>query len=104
MTTTSSGRILYHGTSRKDWTLHVGACLTDDPAAARHYGPEVYTVAIDGDEIEVDTREWDRDQMVYPGDKAAELAAWATDGYDLVTFEDETPRGRQHQTWRICRL
>lgn len=95
---------LYHGTRNESLALHVGLCLTDDETAARHYGANVHEIEVDGVELRVDVANWDRDAMVYPGDRRSELDAWAADGYALVRYEDETPNGRQHSTWRLCSL
>ena len=43
----------------------------------------------------------DRDEMIYPGDRKSELAAWAARGFALIQYLDETCNGTQHTTWRL---
>jgi hypothetical protein len=93
-----------HGTQRADWSAHVGACLTDDESAALasaaiHGSAEVrlYAVDIDLDGLVVAdlSDEVDRDAQSWPGDTERGLARLRKEGYDVVTYQDETEAGRE---------
>ena len=93
--------ILFHGTNNAALVMHAGLCLTDDAEIAAEYGAHVHEVEVDGDTLLVETIPEDRDEMVYPGDRASELAAWAARGFALIQYLDETTSGTQHTTWRL---
>jgi len=94
--------ILFHGTDNESLVMHAGLCLTDDAEIAAEYGANVHEVEVEGDTLLVAISAADRDMVVYPGDRKAELAGWAADGYALVRYLDETCSGTQHTTWRLC--
>ena len=93
--------ILFHGSDRSSLVMHAGLCLTDDAAIAAEYGVHVFEVEVFGDTLRVETIPEDRDEMVYPGDRKSELAAWAARGFALIQYLDETRNGSQHTTWRL---
>lgn len=92
-----------------DWTARVGACLTDDLAAAREYGSgrtgRVFQIEVDWDAdftcTNVDVSREDIDANNWPGDKAASIAALVSDGWDMVSYGDMDTAGREHTTWRL---
>lgn len=93
-----------HATQRADWAPHPGACLTDDEGAALasaaiHGSADValYAVGIDcGGLVVADlSDEVDRDAQHWPGDTARDLARLQAEGYDVVTYQDETESGRE---------
>lgn len=96
---------LYHGTSRDSWAPHPGACLVDDIRVARQYsrGGTVYavTVAAGLAVLTADVDQARRAEMDYPGDRADERAEMVADGYDVVSYPDETESGRQHVCYRL---
>lgn len=96
---------LYHGTSRESWTPHAGACLVDDERVARQYsrGGTVYTVEVGAGlaVMSADVDQARRAEMDYPGDRADERAEMVEDGWDVVTYPDETETGRQHVCYRL---
>lgn len=100
---------LLHGTTKANWTHHVGACLTDNEAralasAAIHGGDvALYAVNIDlSNLVVVDlSEEVDRGNQHWPGDTARDLARLRSEGYDVVTYSDETEDGREMTCWRL---
>jgi hypothetical protein len=94
--------ILFHGTNNATIVMHAGLCLTDDRRIAAEYGANVHEIEVSGEALRVEVSREDRDNMVYPGDRQSELAAWAAAGYAMIRYEDETASGRQHTTWRLC--
>ena len=93
--------ILFHGTDNDSLVMHAGLCLTDDAEIAAEYGRHVHEVEVFGDTLRVETIPEDRDEMIYPGDRKSELAAWAARGFALIQYLDETCNGTQHTTWRL---
>lgn len=100
----------FHGTTKADWAPHAGACLVESIEMARMFpigamaaATYVYTVEIDETELTVEdrTEDVDRDENCYPGDSAKSLAALAAEGVDIVTYDDETERGRQFTCVRL---
>lgn len=101
----------YHGTSRNDWALHVGACLATDSDIAENYATEwatssrparVFEVQVDLDGLSVvEAEPGDRDNQDWAGDSAASIAAYVAAGADVITYEDEDYRGRSHETYRL---
>ena len=94
--------VLFHGTNNSSLVLHAGLCLTDDRRIAAEYGANVHEVEVSGTILSVAVSREDRDNMIYPGDRKIELAAWAAAGWAMVRYEDETANGSQHTTWRLC--
>jgi hypothetical protein len=93
--------ILYHGTNNANLVMHAGLCLTDDADIAAEYGSNVHEVEVHGQALRVEVCREDRDEMIYPGDRKSELAAWAAAGWAMVRYLDETCNGSQHVTWRL---
>lgn len=98
-----------HGTTKKAWKAHIGACLTDSEQAAiesaQIHGGDVVLMAVDidmaGMVIQDRTHEVDRDNNSYPGDTMRDIARLQAEGVDVVTYDDETMTGR---TMRCVRL
>lgn|SRR5487761_1659574 len=95
---------MYHGSSAGEVSLHQGLCFTDDVERARDYalyggfGPVryVHSAVIDFDGLVVAEMDgFDRDENVAPGDLAA------SGGADVIVYDDETPAGRRHRTYRL---
>lgn len=99
----------YHGTSRNDWAIHVGACLATDSDIAENYATEwatssrparVFEVELDLDGLSVvEAEPGDRDSATWAGDY--DLESYAAAGADVLVYEDEDYRGRSHETYRL---
>lgn len=92
---------MYHGSSSPVLVLHEGLCLTDDPERAAEYAYNsgyVHEVEIDLDALsEVEAEgEWDHDEAAARSDFDA-----PDYGADVITYDDESPWGRGHRTWRL---
>ena len=94
---------LYHGTSKASWQPHQGACLTTSREIAAQYGRLIVAVEVELGELTTDDRtaDVDRDEQSWPGDTQRSLDALAAAGLDLVTYDDETPTGREHLCYRL---
>lgn len=96
---------LYHG--GRALVVHDGLCLADSEYAAEDYASgrgEVvtsielpYHLAV----REVEVSREDRDNMDYPGDRPADRRMLESEGVDVIVYDDETPTGRQHRTYRL---
>lgn len=100
---------LYHGTHHEDLPRHPGLCLTPDFAAASEYarvrdGEWVHEATLDLTDLVLETLEVDvracREADHFPGDTAAELAAFAARGIDVIVYDD-CCLTRAHRTYRI---
>lgn len=95
---------LTHTTSNVAWLAHVGACLMDaDEAPRATYGEHRFEVTIGDDLVfeEVEVSREDIDANEWPGDRAADRAAYAARGVDVLRYEDMDANGRAHTTWRL---
>lgn len=95
---------LFHGTQNDTLTLHVGLCLTPSEESASHYGENVHEIEMSTAGLTIRTigsEAWDRDNQIALGDDAESLAELASEGVDLIVYQDEDPFGRTHQTYRI---
>lgn len=94
---------MHHGAHTR-FALHLGLCVTDDEDVARVYGGKgelaTVSVALDGLTV-VEVPGYDRETDEAPGDRAADRAAIAATGADVLVFDDEDARGRSHRTWRL---
>ena len=96
---------MFHGGRTLD--IHDGLCLADSEEIAEEYaegrGGMVFALELPSSlEVrEVEMSREDRDDMNYPGDRAAERRALEADGVDVIMYDDETPNGRQHRTYRL---
>lgn len=96
--------ILVHTTRNADWAPHIGACLMDaDEAPRASYGEYRFDVAIGDDLVieDVEVSREDIDANEWPGDRAADRAAYAARGVDVLCYEDMDHNGRAHTTWRL---
>ena len=97
---------LYRGThsANSDYWA-VGACWTTDREAADRYGDHVVEWEVDLDALTVlDAPAYDAQEDWAPGDTAADCAAWAGRGADLIRYDDADDRGwAVTTTYRIVR-
>lgn len=85
-------------------TAREGWCLTDNADRASAYGRNGWmaTIEIDlGGLTVVEVAGYDRNENETPADSAAFRAAHAAAGADVLVYQDEDERGRQHTTWRL---
>lgn len=96
---------MYHGShTNETLIIHEGICLTDDYSTAEHYagGGWVHEVEIDMDSLTVERVEgYDHDTNSCPADSAEYRAAKAAEGVDVLVYEDEDDRGREHTCYRL---
>jgi len=88
--------ILHHG-AHTAFTLHIGQCWTEDESDALTYGEHLGTVELDMSGLVVRELDegYDRDEDESPGDRGQDYGA------DVIVYDDETPRGQAHTTYRI---
>ena len=84
--------------------IYSGMCVTDSQKAASHYGENVAELEIDleglkGEKIRVSDE--DIENAEYPGDRAAQVAAYLAAGVDYREYNDVTERGYEHTCYRL---
>lgn len=95
---------MWHGKSGA-LALHPGVCLAGTREVAANYalygayGPDRLVHGVEGDwaglrVVELDGG-YDRDANVAPGDTGEYPDA------DVIVYDDETPSGQYHRTWRL---
>ncbi len=93
--------IVAHTTRRADWKPHNGACFLANDRAS--YGEFRYEYELPSEllieEVQI-TRE-QIDENEWPGDTARERAAYASQGIDVIVYDDMDESGRSHTTYRI---
>lgn len=96
---------LYHGSHRGELSIHEGLCLTPDLDVAERYAGrlgEVFEVEIDLSALTVvEVPGYDHDTNEAPADDASYRAARAAEGADVLVYEDEDERGREHKCYRL---
>lgn len=96
---------LYHGAHSELTIGHEGQCLTDDMDIAESYAGNngaIYEVELDLGALTVEECEgYDRDEDVAPADRDAFRAAAAARGVDILIYDDEDVRGREHTCYRL---
>lgn len=94
---------LYHG-SNKPFAAHVGLCLTDDQYAARDYAPRGTLTTVEfvpfGLVVER-ARSFGEAGDDGCCDSARETRRYRRRGVDVVEYQDQSPDGRTHRTWRL---
>lgn len=100
--------IVYHGTSKKRWRPHQGACLTPNEEAARNYADpyrakgftRLITVVLDLSKLKVlDVVGYDRESNTAPGD--LDLDEYENLGADVIVYTDADITGKEHITYRL---
>jgi hypothetical protein len=88
----------YHGSHNGNTTIHKGICLTESRRVAEEYADGGIVMAIKVDESGlsvIDVGGYDHDDNDAPGDDGSDYGA------DVLRYEDEDERGREHTTWRL---
>jgi hypothetical protein len=97
---------MFHGTSSAGLPLHEGLCLAEDDERAWDYARcafgdirYVHRAELDLDGLTVLELDegYQRDGNVAPAD----LDPAGFPGTDVIVFDDETPHGRYHVTYRL---
>ena len=91
--------IYYHGSHNGNTTAHLGICLTSDYRAAKEYAGDNGTII----EVQLDLSGlvvaevdgYDHDSNEAPGDDGDNRGA------DVLAYDDEDERGREHDTIRL---
>src|SRR5690606_14852511 len=96
---------LYQGSPRCKLVIHDWPCLTPDLVVAERYAGrmgEVFEVELDLAPLTVvEVPGYDHDTNEAPADDEAFRAARAAEGADVLVYEDEDERGREHTCYRL---
>ena len=92
----------FHGTDNEEFQAYVGLCLTQCELSAGDYGGNIFPLWLNLDGLRVvDANHLvDRENQNYPGDRNPCELASEIDA-DVIFYDDETCRGRSHDTWRL---